>query len=297
MDRLEAARTLIAVVDAGSFVAAADHLKSSKAVVSRLVAQLEQHLGVRLLHRTTRRLSLTVEGEAFVSRARELLVQWQEAEDDVSHRSAKARGVLRVNVPVSYGIRALAPLWPGFMKANPDVLLDITLSDRITDLVDEGYDLAVRIGNLPSSSLVSRRLGSARMILCASPSYVKKAGAPTRPSDLTRHRVISYSLLSSGDLWSLTSTNPPLESTSVRVSPQMRSNNGDTCRAAALEGQGIVLQPDFLVEEDVRAKRLVRLLPDWQANELGIHAVYPSRRHLSAKVRLLVDHLVKNMAP
>jgi len=296
MDRLDAARTLITVVDTGSFVGAADRLQTSKAVVSRLVAQLEQHLGVRLLHRTTRRLSLTAEGEAFVARARELLLQWQEAEDDASHRSVKARGVLRVNVPVSFGISALAPLWPGFMKANPDVLLDITLSDRITDLVDEGYDLAVRIGNLSSSSLVSRRLGSTRMILCASPKYIKQSGAPKSPSDLAQHRVISYSLLSSGDLWSFTKVNSPVESASVRVSPQMHSNNGDTCRAAALEGQGIVLQPDFIVGSDVRAKRLVRLLPHWQASELGIHAVYPSRRHLSAKVRLLVDYLVKCLA-
>ncbi|HEV8078385.1 MAG TPA: LysR family transcriptional regulator, partial [Marinobacter sp.] len=156
MDRIEAIQAFVAVVDAGSFVAAADKLSLSKAVVSRQIAWLEEQLGTRLLHRTTRRVSLTSDGDLFLGRSRELLQDWQEATDEVSHRTLQARGTLRLNVPFSYGVMRLAALWPVFMQQHPDVLLDITLSDRVIDLVDEGYDLAVRIGQLPSSSLISR---------------------------------------------------------------------------------------------------------------------------------------------
>lgn len=295
MDKFDAMRAFVAVVDAGSFVGAAERLQISKAVVSRLVAELEEFLGVRLLHRTTRKLSLTPEGDTFVGRCRSVLFEVQEAEDDVSHRSAQARGLLRVNVPVSYGLSHLAALWPGFMKKHPEVTLDVTLSDRVVDLVEEGYDLAVRIGKLESSTLVSRRLSGTRLVLCASPNYVKKYSAPKVPDDLRRHRILAYSLLSSGDQWFFTSASDAKQQVSVRINPVMRTNNGDTCRAAALKDQGIVLQPDFLIGEDIKAGRLIELMPEWYAGELGIHAVYPSRRYLSAKVRLLVEYLSEQL--
>lgn len=291
MDRFDAMRAFVGVVDAGSFVGAADRLQISKAVVSRLVAELEDHLGVRLLHRTTRKLSLTPEGDTFVGRCRSVLSELQEAEDDVSHRSAQARGLLRVNVPVSYGLSHLAALWPGFMQKHPEVTLDVTLSDRVVDLVEEGYDMAVRIGKLESSTLVSRRLSETRMVLCASPGYVKKNPTPKTPEDLSQHRILAYSLLSSGDQWFFTSNQDAKDQVPVRITPVMRTNNGDTCRAAALQDQGIVLQPDFLIGDDIKAGRLVELMPQWHAGELGIFAVYPSRRYLSAKVRLLVEYL------
>jgi DNA-binding transcriptional LysR family regulator len=288
-------RAFVAVVDAGSFVGAAERLQISKAVVSRLVAELEDFLGVRLLHRTTRKLSLTPEGDTFVGRCRSVLFELQEAEDDVSHRSAQARGILRVNVPVSYGLSHLSALWPGFMKKHPEVTLDVTLSDRVVDLIEEGYDLAVRIGKLESSTLVSRRLSMTRMILCASPDYIKQNSVPKKPEDLSRHRILAYSLLSSGDHWTFTSASHAKQQVSVRVAPIMRTNNGDTCRAAALQDQGIVLQPDFLIGEDIKAGRLIELMPEWQAGELGIFAVYPSRRYLPAKVRLLIEYLVEQL--
>ena len=295
MDKFDAMRAFVAVVDAGSFVGAAERLQISKAVVSRLVAELEEFLGVRLLHRTTRKLSLTPEGDTFVGRCRSVLFEVQEAEDDVSHRSAQARGLLRVNVPVSYGLSHLAALWPGFMKKHPEVTLDVTLSDRVVDLVEEGYDLAVRIGKLESSTLVSRRLSGTRMILCASPDYIKQNSVPKKPEDLSRHRILAYSLLSSGDHWFFTSAGDAKQKVSVRVAPVMRTNNGDTCRAAALQDQGIVLQPDFLIGEDIQAGRLIELMPEWQAGELGIFAVYPSRRYLPAKVRLLIEYLAEQL--
>lgn len=292
MDKFEAMRTFVAVVDVGSFVGAAERLQSSKAVVSRLVAELEQHLGVRLLHRTTRKLSLTPEGDTFVGRCRSVLFELQDAEDDVSHRNAQARGLLRVNVPVSYGISHLSKLWAGFMNKHPGVELDVTLSDRLVDLVEEGYDLAVRIGKLDASTMVSRRLSSTRLRLCASPGYILQHGQPTSPPELSHHRVLAYSLLSSADVWTFNHQTEATHQTSVRVAPVMRSNNGDTCRDAALGGQGIVLQPDFLVSEALKSGHLIELMPDWRGEELGIYAVYPSRRYLSAKVRLLVDYLV-----
>lgn len=291
MDRIEAMQAFVAVVEAGSFVAAADKLQLSKAVVSRQVALLEDQLGTRLLHRTTRRVSLSADGELFLARCRELLQQWQEAADEVSHRAVQARGTLRINVPFSYGVMHLAPLWPGFMQAHPDVLLDVTLSDRVADLVDEGYDLAIRIGHLPSSSLVSRRLASMRLKLCASAAYLKSHGKPKNPADLSQHRVLAYSLLSTGDAWTLEMKADPHKRETIDVNPVMRSNNGDTCTRAAIAGQGIVLQPDFMVQQHLERGELVELLPDWQTQESGIYAVYPTRRHLPAKVRLMIDYL------
>lgn len=297
MDRIEAMQAFVAVVETGSFVGAADKLSLSKAVVSRQIALLEDQLGTRLLHRTTRRVSMTSDGELFLARARELLQQWQEAEDEVSHRAVQARGTLRINVPFSYGVMYLAPLWPEFMQKHPDVLLDVTLSDRVADLVDEGFDLAVRIGHLPSSSLVSRRLASMRLKLCASKAYVKAQGQPAVPAELTEHRILAYSLLSTGDAWTLSNRLNPDERQIIDVRPVMRSNNGDTCTQAAVAGQGIVLQPDFMVQPLLSRGELVELLPDWQAEEFGIYAVYPSRRHLPAKVRLMIDFLAHELAP
>jgi len=280
MDRLDAIQAFLAVTETGSFSAAADKLALSKAVVSRQVALLEDQLGVRLLHRTTRRVSL-----------------WQETVDEVSHQTVQARGTLRVNVPLTYGVMHLAPLWPAFMRQHPDVMLDVTLSDRVVDLVDEGFDLAVRIGHLPSSSLVSRRLASMRLRLCASPAYVKAHGAPQQPGELSAHRVLAYSLLATGDAWTLSRTANAQQRQTVDVKPVMRSNNGDTCTQAAIAGLGIVLQPDFMVQSYIDRGDLVELLPEWQADESGIYAVYPTRRHLPAKVRLMIDFLVEQLRP
>lgn len=178
MNRFQEMQTFCAVVDAGSFVKAADALHMSKPAVSRYVADLEARLGVRLLHRTTRRLSLTEEGAVFNIRCRELLSGLEEAESEVSSRSRAARGLLRVNVPVSFGIQTLAPLWDAFHELHPQVRLDVELSDRIVDVVEEGYDLAIRIATLPSSSLISKRLAGTRIVLCASPKYLKNMVSP-----------------------------------------------------------------------------------------------------------------------
>ncbi len=293
MDRFQEMRVFTAVVDAGSFVAAADALEMSKPAVSRQVAELEQRLGVRLLHRTTRRLSLTVEGEVFLARCRELLAGVEEAEAEVSARGGSAVGLLKVSAPVSFGIRHLAPLWAGFMARHPQLTLDLTLTDRFIDLVDEGFDMAVRVARLPSSSLVSRRLASTRMVLCASPGYVREHGAPGRPSDLAGHAVLAYSLFASGDTWEFEGPEGP---ESVRVKPRMQTNSGDTCVAVAVGGGGIVLQPVFLVGEALRNGDLVEVMPAYRSVELGIYAVYPTRKHMPPKVRLLVNHLADRLS-
>lgn len=292
-DRFQEMRVFAAVVEAGGFTAAAGRLGMSKAAVSRHVAELEERLGVRLLHRTTRRLSSTAEGELFYARCRELLARLDEAEAELGSGSTAAQGVARVNVPLSFGLMHLAPLWPGLLARHPGLELDVTLSDRVVDLVDEGYDLALRIGQLPASSLVSRRLAATRLVACAAPAYLAAHGAPARPAELARHAVIGYSLFAAGDYWSFTGA---LREETVKVQPRMRTNNGDTCRAAALAGQGIILQPSFMIGADLAAGRLVELMPGWRAITLGIYAVYPSRKFLAPKVRAIIDFLVEAFA-
>jgi DNA-binding transcriptional LysR family regulator len=289
MDKFREMQAFAAVVDAGSFVKAADGLGQSKAAVSRYVGDLESRLGVRLLHRTTRRLSLTEEGKVFHARCKDLLAVVDEAEAEVTARTGEAVGQLKVNVPVSFGLRHLSHLWAEFMTLHPKVTLDVTLTDRVVDLLDEGYDLAVRIARLPSSSLVSRQLSSTRLILCASPTYVNRHGAPTDVSELASHAVIAYTLLSMGDHWQFDGPDGPA---TVTVVPRLRANSGETCVAAALQHQGIVLQPSFLIGTHLKAGALVELLPQFRSIELGIYAVYPTRKHVTPKVRLLIEFLV-----
>ena len=293
MDRFEEMRSFLAVVDAGSFVGAADATGQSKAALSRHVAALEQRLGVRLLHRTTRRLSLTDEGRHFHTRARELLAQVEEVECELSARTAEASGLLRINAPLTFGVLHLAPLWGRFAQANPKVSLDVMLNDRMVDVVEEGYDLAIRITNLPSSQLISRKLASTRMVACASPGYLRQHGKPKQPADLTGHRIISYSYWAMRDEWRFAG---PAGEASVRTRPFMHTNNGDTCRAAALDHQGIILQPDFLIGPDLQSGALVEVMPGYRSIDIGIHAVYASREHLPGKTRKLVDFLVEAFA-
>lgn len=293
MDKFLEMQTFCSVVDAGSFVKAAETLGLSKAAMSRYVGDLETRLGVRLLHRTTRRLSLTEEGEVFYVRSKELLTGVDEAEAEINSRSGSASGLLRINAPVTFGNLHLAPLWGKFRNQYPHISLDITLADRVVDLVDEGYDVAIRIAKLPSSTLVSKRLASTDMVLCASPQYLQAHGRPVLPSELAAHEVISYSHLSTKDEWHFTG---PQGSVSVKTKPCIHTNSGDTCRAAALSHQGIILQPRFLVGSDLKNGELVELMPEYRSIELGIYAVYPTRKHLPPKVRVLVDFLTENFS-
>jgi DNA-binding transcriptional LysR family regulator len=293
MDRFQEMQVFAAVVDAGSFVRAADALGMSKPAVSRHVAELEARLGARLLQRTTRKLSLTAEGEVFYGRCKALLADVEEAEAEILSRTAQATGVLKINVPVSFGRLKLAALWGPFMARHPKVRLDVALADRFVDLVEEGYDMAIRIARLPSSTLVSRKLATTRSVLCASPKYLRARGIPKHPSELTQHEILSYSLLSAGNTWAFEG---PDGLVSVDVVPRMWSNSGDTLRVVALTQGGIILQPSFLVDEDLRAGTLAEVLPDYRGPEFDVCAVYPTRKHLTPKVRLLVDDLAAALA-
>lgn len=293
MDKYQEMRVFAGVVDAGSFVSAADALGMSKAAVSRYVSDLEQRLGVRLMHRTTRKLSLTQEGEVYLTRCREILASIEDSEAEISTRSDTASGLLKVSVPVSFGIQHLAPMWGEFMDSHPRVSLDVQLADRVTDLVDEGFDLAVRIARLPDSSLVSRKLASTRLVLCASPDYLERCGAPQHPSEIAQHDVIGYSLLAMGDQWQFTGPEGPV---GVKVKPRLVTNNGDTCVAACVRGTGIQLQPTFLIARELTSGRLVEVLPQYRSIELGIYAVYPTRKFLLPKVRALVEFLAAKLA-
>jgi DNA-binding transcriptional LysR family regulator len=292
MDKFQEMRVFSAVVDASSFVAAADSLGMSKAAVSRYVSELEQRLGVRLMHRTTRKLSLTPEGEVFLARCRDILASIESSEAEISTRSVTASGLLKVSVPVSFGIRHLAPLWSEFLSDHPQVTLDVQLADRVIDLVDEGFDLAVRIARLPDSSLISRQLASTRLVLCAAPSYLKRRGTPAHPSELAQHDVLGYSLMAMGDQWQFTGPEGPV---SVKVRPRMWTNNGDSCVAAALQGSGIQLQPTFLIDDELASGQLVEILPQFRSVELGIYAVYPSRKFVLPKVRAMVEFLANEL--
>lgn len=293
MDRALEMQVFCTVVDKGTFVGAAEPLAMSKAAISRYVSALEERLGARLLHRTTRKLSLTEEGRQFYHQAREVLALMDQAEEAVSSASPEPSGVLRVNAPVSFGVLHLAPLWGAFMNAHPNVELDISLNDRLVDLVDEGFDAAIRIARMENSSLVGRRLAGTRMCLCASPDYLASHPPLRTLTDLAEHGVIAYTNFATGNEWLF---DGPDGRVSVRTRSSVRCNNGDTCRSIALAGGGIALQPSFMVGEDLRSGALVEILPEYHSIELGIYVVYPTRKHLASKVRALISFLTERFA-
>lgn len=290
MDRFREMQAFVAVVDSGSFVAAGDLLHVSKAAISRAVLNLEARLGARLLQRTTRRLSLTEAGQAYLTRCKQILADVDEADGLVGDTTLQASGRLRVNAPLSFGIQRLAGHWPQFMARHPGLELEVTLADRMVDLVEEGYDMAIRITRPRDSSLVYRQLATTRVLLCASPDYLARRGMPASVADLARHDVVAYAYAPGGDTWRF---DTPAGEQGVAVRPRLRANNGDTCRAAALAGMGITQLPGFLVGDDLASGRLVEIMPATCSREVGIHAVYPSRKHLSLKVRALADFLAE----
>ncbi|MFO1406340.1 MAG: LysR family transcriptional regulator [Steroidobacteraceae bacterium] len=293
MDRLQALTSFAKVVEFGSFARAAERLGVSTSAVSRQVADLEAHLETRLLNRTTRRLSLTESGQVYYERCVQLLAELEEADAQVRSTSVAPRGMLRVTCGISFGVRYLAPLIADFAGRHPAVSFDLDLSDRIVDIVEEGYDVAVRIGASRSQSLVSRRIGSTRMVCCASPGYLARRGEPATPGDLAAHDCLAYSYVSDSDHWRFEAGG--LETT-VRVPVRHHANNGRMLAALAVAGAGVVYEPDFIVAPDIQAGRLVRLFPGLRGPVAPISAVYPSRRHLSAKVRAFVDFLAGRSA-
>lgn len=277
------------VVEAGSFARAAERLSISTSACSRQVADLEAHLDTRLLNRTTRSLSLTESGRAFHERCQQLLADLEEAEAVAHAGQARPRGTLRITSSVNFGLRYLSPLIAPFLARHPDVRLDISLSDRMVDLVEEGFDMALRIGDSRSTSLIARKLGLSRMIVCAAPAYLARCGTPVTPQQLAGHNCLLYEYLSNRNEWRFADGNGGEQR--VRVTGSVQTNNGDMLAHAAAEGLGICCEPDFIVAREIAAGRLLPILEAFEAPATAIHAVYPSRRHLSAKVRAFVDFL------
>ncbi|HEU4844576.1 MAG TPA: LysR family transcriptional regulator [Burkholderiaceae bacterium] len=290
MDRLRALEVFVEVVRREGFARAAQALATSPANVTRYIGELEAHLHTRLLNRSSRKLSLTASGEALYERARSILDDVAEAEAIVSSAVLQPHGMLRINAPLSFGVLHLAPVWAHFSRQYPDVQLDVDLNDRVVDIVEEGYDMAIRISRSGPTSHVARKLATSHNVLCAAPDYLRQHGMPQRPAELAQHRCIGYSNGPSADEWQL--LDPAGKALTVKVRCAMRTNNGDTARAAALGGMGIIWQPTFLVGADLRAGRLLPVMPDYRLPDIDVLAVYPSRRHLSAKVRVMIDFLV-----
>jgi len=294
MDRFAAIRVFSQVVESGSFARAAERLGLSTSAASRHVAELEAHLQTRLLNRTTRRVSLTESGRAFYERSVQLLADLEEAEQEAARAAVVPRGTIKLTTSVVFGVRHVAPAIAGFLARYPEVKFDVSLSERIVDLVEEGFDLGIRIGSTGTENIVARRLGETHLVPCASPAYLAARGAPQTPEELEKHNCFTYEYVSPRNLWRF--RDPSGRERAVRVSGNLHSNNGDFMAEAAARGAGIVLEPAFIVGPDVRAGRLVPLLQDFAPAPLPIYAVYPSRKHLSAKVRLFVDFLVESFA-
>jgi DNA-binding transcriptional LysR family regulator len=282
------------VVELGSFARAADRLSVSTSAVSRQVADLESHLDVRLLNRTTRRLSLTEAGQSFYERCVQLLSDLEEAESSVRSATVEPKGTLRVTCGVTFGERYLAPAIAEFAAQHAQVSFDLDLSDRAVDLVEEGFDLAIRIGAVGHQALVSRRLGTTQFVCCASPAYLARHPAPVTPADLEQHACLGYTYAAVTSAWTFEARDGTRHT--PHITPRHRTNNGRMLAELAVAGLGIVLEPDFIVAPEVRSGRLQRLLSGYAPPRSTIAAVYPSRRHLSAKVRTFVGFLAARFA-
>lgn len=293
MDRLAGIPAFESVVAAGSFAGAARALGLSVAAVSKQVRALEDRLGVRLLHRTTRQVRLTDAGQRFHERSERILADLEEAEREVAAGQATPRGRVRVSAPMSFGQRHLGPLVSAFLARHPDVEVDLVLDDRFVDLLAEGFDVAVRIAELQDSSLVARRLCPSRRVLCAAPAYLAQHGTPATPDDLPAHRCIGYTYMASGCDWPFRGRDGRRL---VRVRGPVMSNNGDVLRVLALDGCGIALLPTFLVADDLHAGRLHEVLPDQLDGDPAVWVLHPSRRHVPLAVRAFVDFLIARFA-
>lgn len=284
----------VQVVRSGSFSAAARALNQTPSAVSKQISRLEDRLTARLITRTTRQFKLTEEGRAYYERSTLILADVAEAEQAVSQIQGVASGSLRVSLPVAFGRLHVAPLLPAFLADHPELSINLTLNDRYIDLVEEGIDVAVRIGELKDSSLIARRLAPNRRIVCGAPTYLENRGLPERPADLEAHNCLVYTYRASRNDWRF--LGPDGSDQVVQVTGNLEANNAEALSAALLGGLGLGLLPLWLVGSDLRSGRLMELLKDYHAPDSAIYAVYPPGRHLSPKVRIFVDFLAASFA-
>lgn len=281
------------VVELRSFAAAASELVLSKATVSKAVSRLEERLGARLFNRTSRRLALTDAGQRLATRAARLLADGEEAENEALAQSTAPRGLVRLAVPMTFGVKKVAPLLPEFLAQYPDVSIDLHLSDATVDLIGEGFDAALRIARLPDSSLIARRLCAMPRYTVAAPSYLKRHGRPTHPMHLAQHKCFGYAYLST-NIWHF--TNAAGEQASVRPAGPLRANNGEAVVPALIAGLGIADLPDFIVGEAIASGEVEVILKGWKQPEGAVHLVTPPGGPRPARVEVLADFLVRHFA-
>jgi len=289
MDKLEAMNAFVKVVALGSYAEAGRALGLTRSAISKAVMELEQLLGARLLDRTTRRVGPTEAGLAYYERCVEIIARVEETEMQVSRLHSEPRGVLRINAPMSFGALYLGPAVSDFMTAYPELKIELTLTDRFIDPIEEGVDVTIRIAALSDSSLIARKLAPARRRLVAAPSYLERHGEPQRPEDLEGRDCLSYGHTALLQRWHLSRDGETIQ---VPVNAALCSNNGDVLRAAALGGRGIALLPSFLIGADIAAGQLRIVLEPFSPPDLTIHALYAPNRYLAAKTRVLIDFLV-----
>ena len=282
----------VRAVELGSFSLAAREVGMTPSAISKLVTRLEDRLGVRLLNRTTRRLALTPEGEAYFQRSQRILADITEAEEEVSRFRAEPKGLLRVNVGTAFGMHQMVRALPEFLERHPELRVELTVTDRIVDLIEEGADLGIRLGTLPDSSLVARKICELERVVCASPGYLARHGTPRKPEDLLRHNCLNISHSPALRRWPFVTREGGVRH--VEVSGPVSANNGESLLQLALVGAGIIRLSDAIVGESIAEGRLVALLQDVQHDEpLPLHAVYPQGRHRSPRVAALIDFLVE----
>jgi DNA-binding transcriptional LysR family regulator len=291
---LEGLAIFAKVVEARSFSGAADQLGLSKATVSKAVSRVEARLGARLFNRTSRRLALTDAGRQLAERAAMILTAGEEAESEAMSQSASPRGLVRLAVPMSFGLRQVAPLLPDFCAAYPDISLDLHLSDAMVDLIGAGFDAALRIAAMPDSSLLARRLCAVSRFAVAAPSYLDRRGRPTHPLHLAEHACLGYAYLANPDSWRF--INAAGEEASVRPAGPLRINNGDAMMPALLAGLGIAVLPDFIVSDAIKNGQLEVIMPDWHMAPAGLHLVTPPGGPRPARVEALADFLAKRLS-
>ncbi|MES9901178.1 MAG: LysR family transcriptional regulator [Sedimenticola sp.] len=284
MNRLESIRTFIHVVERGSFSTAADHLNIAKSVVSKRIKELEAHLGAQLLHRTTRKLHLTQVGEVYYHRCLPILADLEEADHLVSEQQNELKGKIRIAAPLTFTLQHLMPVFNQFMEQYPDLELDLDLNDQEVDLVKEGFDLAVRIGELHDSTLIAKPLSEIRLITCASPDYLERHGEPKTVDELREHRILIYSNAPTSTLW-------PYGQSRFKIKARMSSNSGSALLQAAVAGIGIVITPTFLCYQELREGKLLPILVDRPIPSTKAYAVYPSRRYQPVRIRRLIETL------
>jgi DNA-binding transcriptional LysR family regulator len=293
MDRLTSLTVFVRVVEAGGFSAAARRLNLSVTAASKHVQALEDRLGARLLNRTTRRVSLTEIGRDYFERATQVLAELDEADRAASSLQTTPRGVIRLYSNAA-SIRFLAPLLADYQTLYPAVSLDVSVGERMVDMVEEGFDLAIRAAPPPESGLIIRKLAPWRYVLCCAPAYLDMHPKPERPQDLVHHNCLRYSFAPFGDEWRF--EGPDGNRISVKVSGDLVTNSADLLRAFAMSGRGVVMVPSWVLSPEVVSGALIRLLPDYRPDAFVIHAIYPHRRHLSSKVRSLIDLLVERLS-